>query len=154
MRDSLSRRLAGLLGVEVPHTPGRKDSQQGPLLFSTHFPSASESPPLPILGTFWFGGVWGWGSVYTSHCPFSLLPSLLVEVQAWPKGQQDLQRQVGGPFCKDSSAEKLVTSQPLTRSSPHTLQSLSSFWLLSSLLAKRKSAFARTEQAAGPGRCG
>lgn len=131
-----SRRLAGLVGVEVPHTPGRKDSQQGPLLFSTHFPSASESPLLPLLGT-----------------PPSF-PAFWLRSRPGPRVIRTSRGRLEAPFCKDGSSEELVTSQPLTRNSPHTLQSLSSFWLLNSLLAKRKSSFAKTEQAAGPGRCG
>lgn len=119
-----SRRLAGLVGVEVPPTPGRKDSQQGPLLFSTHFPSASESPLLPLLGTFWLVGE---AVVTPPIAPPPSFPAFWLRSRPGPRVIRTSRGRLEVPFCKDGSSEELVTAQPLTRNGPHTLQSLSSF---------------------------
>lgn len=98
---------------------GGRVPNNGPLLFSTHFPSASESPPLPLLGTFWLG------VFHTSYCPSSLLPSLPRGVGGpglASSGKVLAQGSSGRPEAgwsswKGSSAEELVTLQPPARTS-------------------------------------
>lgn len=96
---------------------GGRVPNNGPLLFSTHFPSASESPPLPLLGTFWLG------VFYTSHCPlFPSLPRGVGGPGLASAGRVLAQESSGRPeagwsSCKGSWAEELVTLQPPARTS-------------------------------------
>lgn len=136
-------------GLRCLTPQGGRIPNNGPLLFSTHFPSASESPPLPPLGTFWF---WGRGVFPSPTAPFppSQPSQRPAEVQAWlqpeesrPKGHQDFRRQVGGPFCRGSWAVELVTLQPPARTALKL--AVAEF-----LLAARTSALQEQKRPQGP----